>query len=853
MILKKKNLDFSLKKYKKYLTNLILIIGLVTSVFIFIILTYYYSSGLSKRYPFFSLIKEIDRVILQKYVGFSLYEIDDYLKTKFNLVKHFVVKNNLENLNLIIDQENLYNLEMQRQKKLGNIKYYETNSDNNMARAKMTFNDEIFKIKLRVKGDRLIHWYNKNETSYKIDIIGDNRFMGLEEFSIQKPITRNYIYEYIFHKLLEKQNLISLKYSFVNLKINNSEKGIFAIEEGFSKELIERNKRRNGPIFGIDEVISDSSKGIVYPSVLYDLYSSNYWLSNYPKLIENAFIKLNSLKEKKIEVSEIFDLKKWAKYFAIIELTNGWHGALSKSVKLYYNTVTGKFEPIGFDAHIIPNYENKFILLDSLNEKNCIAGCHDRKWFLTFILKNDGSLNKKFLDLYIQELNKVTSDIYINEFFKEYEKEINYYNSQLNTENFKKDVVGMYKGLGNYKYDNKFLLRRISYLNKRIKDIDLIGNLQIKNKENLIYFKNLSRFFFKRIVEKCDINKKKSFYITNNVSINYSDNCEYFIGDTKIKFNNNVNISSNLKSIKIKKYSNLLETEKLESKNDVFFLKKNLIIDKNYIIPKDKTLIVNKGVEINFLNDYILKSYGSIEFQGTIDEPIKINNIGKMGSFILLDNKYIFKNTSINKLSNPKDENRILHGGINIINSQVEILNVEIKNSKSEDAINFISSDVFIKDLKIDEIQSDGVDVDFGNLIFENIYCTNIKNDCLDLSNSTFKGKNLNAKNVNDKGLSVGENSRGYIENLFFEKNRLAIAVKDGSNLSISKLDFLDNQFDVAVFKKKKEYESASLKIDNISDHKISKIYLGKKNFISSNHNLRINNVKNSYLNNIFY
>ena len=82
-----------------------------------------------------------------------------------------------------------------------------------------------------------------------------------------------------------------------------------------------------------------------------------------------------------------------------------------------------------------------------------------------------------------------------------------------------------------------------------------------------------------------------------------------------------------------------------------------------------------------------------------------------------------------------------------------------------------ISSDVFIKGLKIDQIQSDGVDIDFGNLIFDNIYCTNIKNDCLDLSNSTFEGKNLYAKNVNDKGLSVGENSQGYIENLLFEKN----------------------------------------------------------------------------------
>ena len=493
------------------------------------------------------------------------------------------------------------------------------------------------------------------------------------------------------------------------------------------------------------------------------------------------------------------------------------------------------------------------MLLDALDEKNCKAGCHDRNWFLTFILKKDGSLNKNFLNLYIQELNKVTSDNYIKEFYKKYKKEIDYYNSQLNTENFKKDVVGMYKGLGNYKYDHKFLLNRKSYLTKRIKNIDLIGNLQIQKKENQIYFKNLNHFFFKRIIEKCNENKKKSYYITNNVLINYSDNCQYFIGNKQIKFNDGVNISSNLKNMKIKKYINLLESEKLETKNGVFFLKENLIIDKNYIIPKDKTLIVNKGVEINFSGDYILKSYGSIEFQGSINDPIMINNKGKNGSLILNDNKYIFKNTIVNSLSNPKDENKILHGGINIIDSKVEILNVEIKNSKSEDAINFISSDVFIKELKIDQIQSDGVDIDFGDLIFENIYCTNIKNDCLDLSNSTFEGKNLNAKNVKDKGLSVGENSQGYIENLLFEKNRLAIAVKDGSKLSVSNLKFLDNQFDVAVFKKKKEYDNATLKIDNISNHKITKIFLGKKNSILSNHVLKINNVKNSFLNNIFY
>lgn len=848
MILKKKNYDFLSTSILGYLSKLIFLIGIVVSFFFFIILIYYYSSGLSDRYPFFSLIKKVDKVILQKYVGFSLYEIDDYFKTRINVAKHLIVKNNLENLSLVINQENLYNLEMQREKKLGKLKDYEKNLDN-MSKAKMIFDDEIFNIKLRVKGDRMIHWYKKNETSFKIDIIGNKRFKGLEEFSVQKPITRNYIYEYIFHKLLENQNLISLKYLFLNLRINDGENSIYNIEEGFSKELIERNKRRNGPIFGINESI-----GVTYPNILYDLYSKNYWIDNHQNLTENAFIKLNNLKKKNVEISEIFDLEEWAKYFAVIELTNGWHGAISKSVKLYYNPASGKFEPIGFDAHIIPNNPNKFILLDLLdkNNKNCIGVCYDREWFFSFLQKNDGSLNKDFINLYIKELNEVISKSYMDKFYEKYKKKIEYYNSQLNTENFKKDIGGMYKGLGNYIYDERFIYKRISYLKERLKNINKINNLQIYKKNNLINFDNQDLFFFKKINEICDEKVIQSHYVTKNIPIKYADNCEYYIGDVKVKFNNSINISSNLENININ-YNNFHKLKELELKDGVLYLNQNLIIDKNYIFPKNKTLIINKGVKIDFADDFILKSYGSIKFQGTKKEPILVNNKGKKGSIILSNNNYLLENVIINNLSYPKDNNTILHGGVNIINSNAKVLSVEIKNSKSEDAINFVSSDVYIEDLKIENILSDGIDVDFGNLKFDNILCSNIKNDCLDLSNSNFEGQNIIARSVNDKGLSVGENSRGNIKNLLFEKNRLGIAVKDGSKVSLNQVKFSENQFDIAVFKKKEEYENASLKIDNISDYNYSKIYLGKKNSILSNHNLKINKVDNNYLNNIFY
>ena len=60
--------------------------------------------------------------------------------------------------------------------------------------ARIKNQEQIYKIKIRTKGVRNLHWYDKNTTSYKIDIRGDDRIWGLEEFSVQKPITRNYFH-----------------------------------------------------------------------------------------------------------------------------------------------------------------------------------------------------------------------------------------------------------------------------------------------------------------------------------------------------------------------------------------------------------------------------------------------------------------------------------------------------------------------------------------------------------------------------------------------------------------------------------------------------------------------------------
>jgi len=450
----------------KFFSRIIFTLGVITSIGLIILLIYYFESGMYQRYKPLILIKKINDKIIYKYFGFDFYKIDKYLNHKINSLKYLVVENDLEKININIDLNNSNNLELQRKIKLGyNI---DVNSINQFSRAKLINGDKEYKIRLRIKGDRVLHWYKKNQTSYKIDLRKNNKIWGLEEFSLQKPITRNYIYELIFHEYLKYNNLISLKYFFINLSINNINHGVYAVEEGFSKELIKRNRRQNGPIFGLNE-----KEGVIYPNIQYDLYSNNYWSEKSPELIDLTLSNLNKLKSNELHVNEIFDLEKWATYFAIIDFTSNFHGSIPKSVKIFYNPVSKKFEPIGYDGHYNPDLFQDFLMIDFLDEKNtnCDYICTEKNWYLKFLLLNNKEINYKFIRLYIQKLREVSSLDFVDKFKNDYQKMIKFYNLQFLSETSNKDKV-LYKGLGYYIYDDFYFDNRSIYIQKRIKEIE---------------------------------------------------------------------------------------------------------------------------------------------------------------------------------------------------------------------------------------------------------------------------------------------------------------------------------------------------------------------------------------------
>ena len=239
MLIKKKN-SFKITKSKIFesIKNFVFYLFCFQFIIIIVIFFWYQLSPIKKVHTPEKIKNLISNVIF-KTTGLEAKKSANYLNSYIKSIYYNIVPPKIPKLYLNLNQKSVIALEFQRQNRAN----FETlNKEDRILVEKyvngtLLYQKSEYPVKLRVKGDREIHFYKPNFTSYKIDITSDDKFNGLEEFSIQKPIARNYIYEYIFHKLSKESKIISLDYSVVNFFVNGIDRGIFIIEEGFSKEL----------------------------------------------------------------------------------------------------------------------------------------------------------------------------------------------------------------------------------------------------------------------------------------------------------------------------------------------------------------------------------------------------------------------------------------------------------------------------------------------------------------------------------------------------------------------------------------------------------------------------------------
>lgn len=780
-------------------------------------------------------------------------------------------------IDLNISFKNQLNLEKQRIDALKSFSYNKERKQFKEVNASINYNNQQYRTDLRIKGDRNSHWFEKDRTSYKLNLKGKKKILGMRKFSLQKPRVRNYIHEWIFFELIGELDLIKLNYKFIDLSINGSDPKLFVLEEGFDKVLVERNKKRNGPIFSLYEEFTGEIK-----KVKFEVYNKNFWLNDENlKFTQVTRKKLENFIKNDNETIEIFDIDQWAKFFAITDLNYYPHARISKSVKFFYNPVSSLFEPIGFDAHrSVPNF-SKYIanwndlpvqnsFQDALNCKKNLNNCIKNETRLTgsylvyrFFFDNNGNLNEKFYKNYRKHLLKITSKKFLDNFFSERENQIEKINSLIYGDYFFVDHNYFY-GPGLYYFSKKDIYLRAESLknffntninkifaeqegNKIIINNTLNNNLELRL--TLIECEDLStsqKFIFS--IDK-NINKEFTYFDLTTLSKNLKLKCSNITFSNSQGNNFNKIILQNL-NYDIKKFTELdknLFKQYFNIKNKNIFLKeKNTLIDKNILIPENFIVHILPGQKIILKNNSFIFSNSAWNVDGSDEKIIISGTKNNFGGGILINDKKnssLFKNVEISYLSGPKkiisdSDNKLFTNKINYIEGKINTFNKQLVEFGNNEivynlnyilygSLNFSNTEVKFNNVKFKKICSEDVlNIISSKFLIENVYFSENCSDSIDIDFGNGKINNANFDNVGNDAIDFS-GSVVEVNNIFMSNvGDKLISVGENSSVRIKNLTGNNSYVGIA---------SKDGSITDLKDVRIKNVTIGLAAYIKKN------------------
>ena len=739
--------------------------------------------------------------------------------------------------------------------------------------ASLNHDNKDFKIQAKLKGVHEDHWKHPLKWSFKIKMDQNKNeektLFNLKRFSIQHAKTRGYLHEWLLMKVLKEEGLIAHRTKFVSLVLNGNNLGIYNLEEQHSKELLEANNRREGPIIGfnknlwIDEANNVNKLGV-------NNLDGSFWRSEIKPTqfkdskknteqevyLNQAITLLESFRQNSKDLSEIFDLDQLSKLMAAKAVLGSiefdW-----RDLKFYYNPVTKLLEPIGREVHVDLNQSQINTWWADLSSVN-FAHSTDQKYFISLLFNN-----KFFFKKYLKDLSRMSKKNYVNQIigknfeeFKEYKKALSQNYPGDNTfsyeyiEKYRSEIektLNPIQGV-NFNYvesKNNLLLLNASNLQRL--PIEIIG---IQNNKKDLIILNKPIYLNGKLINKAakielikidcaseNLCKKENL---DNIKIIYS-----ILGQNKKKsstiafWSNTVN--THLSKLYKADSTNLKKNIFLNIQDDkIIFNTGKIKIDKPIFIPSNFKVIINPGTEIIFSNEGHIISKSPVYFKGLLENPILVRsnfdgNIKSFRSNNLNQNIQKLKNGYGITVINTKNVSEIQHtifyrmsappllsglgisGSINFYQSDVRIKNSKfMENIAGDDFLNIIRSNFVINNCIFKDVNLDAIDIDFSKGVMSKLNFKEIGNDALDFSGSSVDVRNTVIYGAVDKAISIGEKSKISIENISILNSKVGLASKDNSKVEARKVEIKNTRYGVVAYEKKNEYGPSKININEI-------------------------------------
>ena len=697
--------------------------------------------------------------------------------------------------------------------------------------AKIRHEGRTSRVKIRLKGDLPDH-LKGDKWSFRVKVKGKDHLFGMRVFSIQSPLVRGFHGGPLFYATLKRYGLLAPRSKLVNVVVNGNDIGMMSLEEHFSKELLESSGRKESVIIRFDESLvweaTDGPKraGLGghfdnYHVATIDSFGTKKIAKSerLSKDFNTAVGLLRAFETGVLAPSEVFDVELMGRYIAISELWGSWHSFSWRNLRYYFNPITARLEPIGFD----PDIQTRSKPGNNRGKGEPVAS------MMRAALLDDPVIYAEFK----KAVNLISKDMINGSLIKELRQIEEEYLPNLKNEFFllrpfdQTELEKRITLLEEYSKDDLDRLYQVKYSYPQLLQAYAINDLG----RSYIELSNITpspiEVLSIKWVAKNDENKKFDVDLKDNVKfpllLKPTPNLSkptyqkiYFGKRKKFKKGHHLEIIAKVSGAEEVVRTNVVPYYHALTRNPIpesslqqqaLKHKKYLVVNaltrtmtikpgqwkvsESIVVPKHIVLKISAATKLQFSSNAGIISHGTVHFNGEENSRVRLEgiNAGTWRGLVVINAGDVstLSHVRIRGTRGVDSPGWSLTGGVTFYNSDVNIKDSFFEDSRGEDALNIVHSNFTLENVTIRKTASDAFDADFstGSVLgglYQDIGLAG-GGDAIDISGSDITVENTRFVNIDDKALSVGEQSHMRANGLDIDGAGTGAASKDGSNL----------------------------------------------------------------------
>jgi hypothetical protein len=229
-------------------------------------------------------------------------------------------------------------------------------------------------VRMRLLEGPADHLGDDEKWGFEVRTRQNQQLLDMQRFYLQDPAINNWLSEWAFARALQREDVLAARYQFVRLIFNGDDWGIYALQEGFADELLATQGRPEGVITRFDADLlwesiahfeGDAQAAYADPIVNLSAADFQYFevdtfrdaaIADDPDLSaqkDTAIGMLRALQTGQLKASDVFDVERYGRFLALVDLWDATQGTSLVNLHYYYNPISAQLEPIGFNANAL--------------------------------------------------------------------------------------------------------------------------------------------------------------------------------------------------------------------------------------------------------------------------------------------------------------------------------------------------------------------------------------------------------------------------------------------------------------------------------------------------------------------